>query len=127
MSPSARRKKRGGCRGQEQKRMRQYSRRLVLAGASSLLALAPQLAHAATRGSAAAVLDHELAAAAAEHRGVLLVFFASWCPYCHLLDQLLASEAAQRIVASRFAILNLRVRERRQPWIGQQLAGAHDV
>jgi hypothetical protein len=77
--------------------------------------------------TAAAFLEHERDLARAEGKGVMLIYFASWCQWCRLLDRALADPAALAVVGSRFRIVHMRTLERREEMRAQQLEGADDL
>ncbi|MGE4036883.1 MAG: thioredoxin family protein [Hyphomonadaceae bacterium] len=99
------------------------SRRRVLAGGAAAWCSAG-VAHAtAPRDSAESVLAREAAAAAAEDKNLLVVFFASWCVWCRPMDALFDDANTGPIMARHFRILHLRVGERDRTLRAQQLSG----
>src|SRR5688572_11019957 len=106
------------------------NRRRVLGGAAALLPVswtAPALAADPSAPTAAELLARERALAAAEGKGVLIEFFASWCVWCTPMDALINDDAVASILAPRYRVLRLRVLERRGPELARQLAGADDI
>ena len=84
-------------------------RRLLLVAAAS----ACMLANAAPwpydeKADAAADVQHAIAAAHSEHKQVLLVFGANWCPDCRALDKALRG-SSQHLIDSRFEVVKIDV------------------
>jgi thioredoxin 1 len=82
-----------------------------------LLALAaasiPMLAIAAPwpyneRADAAADVQHAIAAAQVDHKKVLLVFGANWCPDCRALDKAMHG-SSQHLIESEFDVVQIDV------------------
>lgn len=109
--------------------MKPDRRSLLTAAAASAPALWLGAAFAADPDApdAAETLARERALAAAENKGVLIEFFASWCVWCQPMDRLLHDPALTEILAPRFRILRVRVLERRGVERARQLAGANDL
>ncbi|MCX7359871.1 MAG: thioredoxin family protein [Alphaproteobacteria bacterium] len=106
--------------------MMALSRRTLL-GLGAAFAASAWPAWAQTEPSAAAALVNEQATAAAEGKGVLLQFYASWCGWCQPMDQLLESSVFTRVISPRFRTYRVRAIEMRENMRRQQLAGADDI
>jgi thiol:disulfide interchange protein len=78
----------------------------------------------AAQSRAEAFLNQECARAAAEGKGVMLIFFASWCQWCRLMDRSLQEPAAADLIGARFRIVHVRALERRPEMRTQQFEGA---
>lgn len=65
------------------------------------------------RPAADQVLATAKAAAAAQHKHIFLVFGASWCPPCHLLDAFLADPEMRPLIDKHFVVAELSVEEER--------------
>ncbi len=100
------------------------NRRLFL-GAMVSIALAPAPAFAFASKASDAVAK---AASEAEASGktLLLVFHASWCGYCTLLDTVLEDPACAAILEKYFVVYHLRARESKPDKKAQQLEGADE-
>lgn len=61
--------------------------------------------------SATAMLKTAELKAGREHKNVLLIFHASWCGWCHKLDDLLNSQQFQPAFASSYVIVHVTVEE----------------
>lgn len=61
------------------------------------------------------ILSQATARAAAEHKQVFLVFGASWCSYCRLLDAFFADPKIQPIIDHNFVVVHLSVLESKHP------------
>jgi thiol-disulfide isomerase/thioredoxin len=72
-------------------------------------------------------IDAQRALAAREGKGLMVEFFASWCVWCRPMSALLVDSAFLHVVEPRYRITQLRVLERREPALSQQLAGAEAV
>jgi thioredoxin 1 len=84
-------------------------RLLILVAAASI----SMLANAAPwpydeKADAAADLQHALAAAQKDHKQVLLVFGANWCPDCRALDQAMHG-SSQHLLDSKFEVVKIDV------------------
>ena len=83
---------------------------LLLITAASLA----MLAHAAApwpydeKADAAGDVQHALAAAQADHKQVLLIFGANWCPDCIALDKAMHA-SSQHLVESQFDVVKVDV------------------
>jgi len=103
-------------------------RRKVLVGGVATLAPAILSGGAAqAAASAEATLARECAQADADGKRVLLVFFASWCTWCHAMDAMLADPEAAPILDRHFRLVHMRSGEHDDDQIALQLAGADDV
>ncbi len=85
------------------------NRFLVLVAAASVC----MLANAAPwpydeKADAAIDVQHALAAAHREHKQVLLVFGANWCPDCRALDQAMHG-SSQHLIDGRFEVVKIDV------------------
>ncbi|MES1200517.1 MAG: thioredoxin family protein [Pseudomonadota bacterium] len=102
--------------------------RRKMALASLAGALAPALAWGAETApeNVQSVVVRECALAGAERKGVLVVFYSSWCAWCRVMDALLADPASVSAIGSRFRILHMRVLETEPRYLRQQFAGADD-
>ncbi len=70
-------------------------------------------------------VHHALAAAQADHKQVLLVFGANWCPDCRALDKAMHG-SSQHLIDSRFEVVKDRCRQLRQePRARQALRQSH--
>jgi protein disulfide-isomerase len=82
---------------------------LLLVAAASVC----MLAHAAPwpydeKADAALDVQHAIAAAQSDHKQVLLVFGANWCPDCRALDKAMHG-SSQRLIDSRFEVVKIDV------------------
>jgi thioredoxin 1 len=81
---------------------------LALAAASlSTLALAAPWPYN-EQADAAADVQHALAAAQTDHKKVLLVFGANWCPDCRALDKAMHG-SSQHLIESEFDVVKIDV------------------
>src|SRR5262249_47122834 len=78
-------------------------RRSILIGGAAIVAGGIVGGPAPAAGSAEETVASACAAAARDGKRVALVFFASWCSWCRLLDALLADPAAARIIDAHFS------------------------
>ena len=101
-------------------------KRRIFLGALAAALMMPGSAFALSSKAAEAVAQ---AAADAEASGkrLLLVFHASWCSWCELVDMMLADEACAPILARHFVIYHLRVLEKKPDMRAKQLEGADEV
>ncbi len=101
------------------------NRRLFLGVAMGAAAAAtlPQPAFAFAPGAAEAVAK-AAAGAKAEGKQLLLVFHASWCAYCQLMDIMLADKACKPIIEKYFVVFHLRALEEKPEMLALQLDGA---
>ena len=60
------------------------------------------------RADAAADVRHAIAAAQSDHKQVLLVFGANWCPDCRALDQAMHG-TSQHLIDSKFEVVKIDV------------------
>ncbi len=98
----------------------------MLGAAATLLPAAWPTVAAAT-ATAQETLAAERAAAAAEGKGVLVEFYASWCAWCTPMDMLLSHASFTGIVGPRFRTLRMRAIEQRESQRALQLAGADEI
>jgi len=61
--------------------------------------------------SAASIVDAAETKAAAEHKNVLLMFHASWCGWCHKLDDFLAKPEIAPLIDSNYVTIHVVVQE----------------
>lgn len=85
-------------------------RRAFLLGTAAVALPGAALA-APVRETAAAALARAEREAAASNRAVFLVFFASWCSWCRILDRLLDDRVAAPILARHFVVQHVRAQE----------------
>ncbi|MGE0741699.1 MAG: hypothetical protein AB7O98_10175 [Hyphomonadaceae bacterium] len=102
-------------------------RRLVAGAAGALAAPVFPLDASATPPRATEAVRRERMLAAAERKGVLLSFFASWCAWCRPMDTLLQDAAMMRVIGSRYRILHVRALERSDTRRAEQMPGAEDL
>ncbi len=57
------------------------------------------------------IMSRAYAAAKPGKKPVLVVFGATWCPWCHKLDDFLAKEENRRIIEGSFVVVHLDVNE----------------
>ena len=76
---------------------------------------------------AQATIAEACALAGQEGKSVLVVFFASWCAPCHLLEQVLDEPQAASVLNQYFRIVRMRVDERDMSHRSQQLRGAEQA
>lgn len=100
-------------------------RRLFLGGA--LAAAMPASQAFAQRADAATAVAQACREAAASNRRTLLVFYASWCGYCQLMDMALADKKAKPLVERHYLVAHLRSQEMKPKQQALQLPGADDV
>jgi thiol:disulfide interchange protein len=101
-------------------------RREFLAGAAAA-GVSGAVAHASPEPAgedAETALRGELARAAVLQRSVLLVFHASWCSWCRLLDAFLTAPEVAPLMERHFSIVHMRVQEHQEAMRARQLAGA---
>jgi thiol-disulfide isomerase/thioredoxin len=60
---------------------------------------------------ATAMVDDAVKKAKAEHKGVLVIFHASWCGWCHQLDKTLNTPAFKQVMDKDYVILHVTVLE----------------
>lgn len=101
------------------------NRRLFLAGVTAAIALPGQAF--AIGSKAAEVVAQAAADAEASGKRLLLVFHASWCGYCILMDRMLEDVACKPILDKYFVIYHLRALEAKPEMKAQQLDGADAV
>src|SRR5262245_51284160 len=106
------------------------NRRLFIVSSAVLAALSPaalaQNANSRKQNAKTAVAE-ACTQAQASNRSLMLVFHASWCGYCTLLDRMLADQKCAPIVEAYFQVFHLRALEEKKDKIALQLAGADDV
>lgn len=101
-------------------------KRRVFLGALAATIMTPGSAFAVAPRASEAVAQ---AAVSAEANGkrLLLIFYASWCGYCDLLDMMLEDAACAPILDRHFVVYHLRALEKKPEMRAQQLDGADDV
>ena len=77
----------------------------------ALLLITSLLAVAEKQPKADHVINEAKSRAAAEHKSILLIFGASWCPGCHTLDSFLKDKDVAAILDKYFVIAQLNVAE----------------
>lgn len=100
-----------------------------------LAALLPAQAKSETRPAIynpAADVKAEIAAAVtkagAENRNILLMFGGNWCPWCHLLHGLLASDASvKELLAERYIVVMVDIGEKAGQPLNQDLVDLYRV
>lgn len=106
------------------------NRRIFFASSAALAAL-PPLAFAqgenGPKQDAKAAVAEACSQAQAGNRPLMLVFHASWCGYCTLLDRMLTDRKCAPIVEAHFQVFHLRALEEKEEKIALQLEGAEDV
>lgn len=60
---------------------------------------------------ASVVVSNAVAKAGAEHKNVFVLFHASWCSWCHLLDTVLADSACRQYFDDNYVIEHIDVME----------------
>lgn len=83
------------------------------------LRLIPLVVGLAVAGSASAsnalpvkdLIQQATNSAQANHKGILLIFHASWCGWCHQLDKSLAVPALKAVMDKDFVVLHVTVLE----------------
>ena len=90
--------------------MSERSRRLFLILLLSVFLSVP-LSHAADVPSASQVMSEAKAQAASQHKGILLIFGASWCGWCRKLEQLDSVPEVSVILDKNDIIVHLTVLE----------------
>jgi thioredoxin-related protein len=65
------------------------------------------------RQTAVQVLSSAKSAAAKDHKHIFLVFGASWCPPCHLLDAFLKDKQMRPLIEKHFVVAEIAVEEER--------------
>lgn len=78
---------------------------------TAILSVAPPVAHPLQRLTAQKVVEKAIADARSQHKVVLLIFGASWCSWCHVLDAFMKTEGAAAVFQSDFVVVNLDVQE----------------
>jgi thioredoxin-related protein len=75
----------------------------------------PANGEVAPPATAQGILSQATAQAASEHKQVMLVFGASWCKYCHLLDAFFTDPRIQPIIGRHFVIVHFAMHESEHP------------
>lgn len=81
-------------------------KRILAIAAASMLCLA-----AYATDSASTILNQAYASAAKENKNVLVLFHASWCGWCHRLDDFLEKSDEGKKVTNAFVVVHLDVLE----------------
>ena len=84
-------------------------------------------AQAQKSASADKILSQAKAQAKAEQKSILLVFGASWCPDCDVLDSFFGAPQAKPIIDKHFVIVHLNVFEENGENPGRNTPGGENV
>lgn len=84
--------------------------------------LMPTLAPAAE--TTEAILKAASAKATAENKNILVMFHASWCGWCHKLDDFLTKTDEGKVVAEQFVLVHITVLENEEHKADENAGGA---
>lgn len=108
--------------------MDRLQRRQVLTGAMALgvTGFSSSIAHAVP-APATEEWRRQISLAQGEGKRLFMLFYASWCGYCRLFDNLLADPQASAIINREFKVFHMRALERTEALKARQIAGADEM